>query len=201
MPNKIFLIASLAILVGACGSTSSDNSDGDIGTGGTSGTGGTGGAGLLFAVVTGNYVINSASNVDDGCQIGVDKPMGPPDDGLIGVALPLTIDNVSGDTTLGNVAGDPPVPSLGAGKISQNMGTLTSSTMISAAAPSMCTFKRDVTSILTMTADYAFTLQVTRADTMRDMCDTADLMLGDSCTSTWTWALTLQPSADGGASD
>ena len=135
----------------------------------------------LWALKSGDYTVLTASMVTDGCMIGVDKQMSA--GGLIGVSLPLTVDNKTGEVTIGNSLGTPPIPSLGKGNIQANMATLTGETMISADAPSKCTFKRTVTGTLKMTADYMFTLTMTRADSNQMMCTETP------CTSTWTWTM------------
>ena len=198
MRNQYLLVGAFALLVTAC-SSSSESADGgdDAGAGGNTATD-TGKT--TYYLTTGDYVITGVNDLADGCKIGVDQPYdSTTQEGFIGATLPLTVDNTSGDVTWGNTQGNPPVPSLGQGNIQANQGTLSMMTMITADAPSMCTLNRMVTADINVIGDYRFTAKITRTDSMRMMCDTADLMLGATCTSTWTWTVTKQMT-DGGTS-
>jgi hypothetical protein len=193
--NLMLALASSALILSACGDTDDGTGDGGV----TPGDGGAADSAQLFTLATGSYKIVSASMVTDGCMIGVDKVYDPATmTGVIGVSFPLTLDNTTGNTTLGNMQGTPPVYSLGSGRVGGNMGTLTMETDITAAAPSMCKLHRKVTSVLTLIGDLKFTLAVTRTDSMRMMCS-EPAGVGDTCTSTFTWTFERDTSVDGGS--
>lgn len=183
--KNTFQIAAIAVAfvgaagVGLIGCGEGDDDDMNGPDGGTT----------LYALKTGTYVVQSASDVDDKCDIGVDKPYNATtmSGGLIGAPLQLMMEtNAQGMNTgkinLGSIQGMPPEPALGSGNISSNRGTLESDTMISADAPSMCKFQRKTTSMLTMTDNYTFNLKVTRT-----MSNPMACTFTETCTSTWTW--------------
>jgi len=181
------------LLLGACGDTDGSG-DGGVIIGDSAAS--TADGPKLYVLSSGSFKVLSASMVTDGCMIGVDKTLA--EGGVIGASFPLTLDNTTGDVSLGNLQGNPLVPSLGKGKIGANMGTLMMETDITAEAPSMCKLHRKVTSILTLTADQKFTLAVTRTDSMRMMCS-VPAGVGESCTSTYTWTFDRDTTPDGGS--
>jgi hypothetical protein len=187
------LLGAGVLMVAGCGD-SAGTGDGGVGDGSVGDTAPSGDALKLYTLASGSYTVTSASMVNDGCKIGVDKTVA--EMGVIGASFPLTLDNTTGQTTLGNLQGTPSVPSLGSGKIGANMGTLSMETDITAEAPSTCKLHRKVDSILTLTGDLQFNLAVTRTDSMRTNCP--EPLPDATCTSTYTWSFVKAATPDGG---
>jgi hypothetical protein len=196
MTNGLFSLLGAGILaVAGCGSSESSCPDGGcLDAAPVTDTAPSGDALKLYTLASGSYTVVSASMVMDGCKIGVDKTVA--DMGVIGASFPLTLDNTTGQTTLGNLQGNPMVYSLGSGKIGANMGTLSMETDITAEAPSMCKLHRKVDSVLTLTGDLQFNLAVTRTDSMRTNCP--EPLPDPTCTSTFTWSFVKAATPDGG---
>lgn len=195
MKNTFQIVAIAVAFVGAAGAGLIGCGDGDDED--MAGDGGRDGGGItLYALKSGDYVIQSATDVTDGCDIGVNKTMAM--GGLIGVTLPLVMEMSggvnTGKLTLGSIQGMPAQPSIGTGNISSNEGTLTSDTTIMAPMPSMCSYKRQTSANMKMIDNYKFTLKTTRTHSNLLMCTTTA-----TCTSTWTWTLSCPTCSTGGA--
>jgi hypothetical protein len=182
--TKTCLVVLGALALGACNSTTDEVVDSAITADAPAET--------LFYLANGQYKVLTVTNIIDDCQIGLAS--------LQGVGFPLTIDNITGETSYGNLQGTPAVASFGSGLLSHNAGILTMATKITAASPSLCTFDRTVTSNLTMTGNYTFSLNVSRTDSNRaTACDTeAETTIGLTCTSTWSMTVTKDTTIDAG---
>jgi hypothetical protein len=185
--NRFFLV--LCALGGAaaagCSSSSSSNDGGldlslDIASD----------AATLYGLTPGAwcYTINSATNVDDGCGIGVGA--------LVGMSLPTTYTLVGNTGTL-EVGTD---GSLGQGTISNNMGTLARDNNPMLDTMPTCTWHQTDTSDVTLTATNAFTVSVTEVqEGFASVCSVSNVPSGGSCTSTWTWTMAISATGDAGA--
>lgn len=162
----LFGIASLAIV--GCGSNDSDT---DAGTGDAGVT--------LYPMSDGTYCykITGVSAVTDGCTLGVAS--------LVGSDLPGTYVSSTAAFTLGTSG------SLGGGYISYNTATLSRTNTPSDTSNPSCTWSQTDTTLLTLTAQNAFTASVTETESgFATACGTT-IPTGGSCTSTWTWTFAI----------
>jgi hypothetical protein len=172
------------------GTTSGTNGGTTAGTtGGTTAgtTGGTTGGTTIFHVGSGQYKVTTATKTGaDDCGLKLDAPNAM----FAGVKLfPLTVNNVTGDTTLGD--DDPrfnPVgPSQGKGVLSANKGTLTVDTTFTT-TDNVCSYHMTRTNNLTVTADYTISVDFTEQQTNHSAgCD-----VKMDCTSTFNFVIVKQ---------
>src|SRR4051812_39640515 len=99
MTSLVYLVAGASLLFAGCGDSDSTGDGGAADDGGAND-----GAAQLFQLGTGRYKVLTATPVSDGCMVGFEKqaPMG-----LVGASFPLTLDNATGQATLGNLQGNP----------------------------------------------------------------------------------------------
>lgn len=132
----------------------------------------------LYGLSTGDNCFDItavAPGSDDGCDLGVA--------GLVGASLPVNYAMATATVTLGTMG------SIGAGQVTQNMGTLTRDSTATDPAMATCTWSQMDTADLTVTATNTFTVSVTEVESMfLPAC--SGIPTGGTCTSTWKWTLT-----------
>lgn len=137
---------------------------------------------------SGCYTVRTLSNLTDGC--GFEPGIG------VGSTFPATYNRDTGVLSIGRERGSPGQPSLGAGLVTFNMGTL-SRNNTEMEAGSTCTWNEVVSGTVTVTGTDAFTISYT--DTQRTFsAGCTDVPTGGSCMSSWTWTLTKGTCPDGG---
>jgi hypothetical protein len=125
------------------------------------------------------YTVKAVSNVDDGCQLGVET--------LVNMTLPVSYDETTQTISIGSIMGSPPAPSLGSGRVSANVATLVRDNNVLAGN---CSFHiRDVSKLQLFFHDQ-FTLDVTEDESFFSAGCT-DVPAGGKCTSRWRWTMVL----------
>lgn len=136
-----------------------------------------------YKLETGLYVASAATSLNDGCQIDPNNASDP----LAGDEFLVT--NTSGAVSLGasdgGLTGTPPQPSQGQGTLSGNTATLIRDNKVTSGT---CTFRREVTNAITLTADNKFSSKFTRRDS--EHATDGGCVSVTACTSTWDWSLT-----------
>jgi hypothetical protein len=125
-----------------------------------------------------DYRVTAVANISDGCGLAVD--------GLVGSILPVTYDESTDIISIGNLQGTPMMPSLGSGKVGDNLATLLRDN-VDSEGPSCSYHRRDVAN-LTLFGHDAFTLDITEIQSMfAAQCPTVPA--SGSCISRWRWTL------------
>jgi len=196
-------LVALGLASQACSSSDSTGTGGGgAGGGATGGAGGGAGGAVVCPGITydaagtpHSYKATSVVVASDACMIGVE--------GLMGAIKPVAykVTSTVNDIQVGEVKGDPAQPTLGHGAISglTCMGTLSKENQ-EGIAGSGCAWTDKVDSILTLTAQDTFTLDVTLTESS---ITAACASVGDSfyvppsgtCTS--TFKVTFAKVADG----
>lgn len=138
------------------------------------------------ALLPRDYVVTGVANVKDDCMIGVGT--------LVGKTLPVIYDENAMSISIGTIQGSPPGPSLGSGKISDNVGTLTRDNF-SGTAGAACTWHQKNVSKLVLVYHDKFTLDVQEDEDMFSAGCTAMTTpppAGGKCTSTWQWTFEIK---------
>jgi hypothetical protein len=136
----------------------------------------------LFQLVEGDYTITAVDEVDNGCNLAMEK--------MTEMPLHLTLDNSTGKATLSDGTISACGPSLGQGYIRDNLGALSATPV---RIPPMdlptpgCSRLQSVTSTVTLTADGQFKVLVVHTETGRTSCVAP---AGDSCTTRYTLSAT-----------
>jgi hypothetical protein len=185
MKMRNLSMAMVAVLLGTVSACSSSNKGADGGEDGAAGTSGDAAAATdgphLFALTSGDScfdIVAVATDTSDGCMDGVDALAGT-------AALPFnyTYTNSTATVTVGTEG------SLGAGPITNNMGTLTRGPdAVTDPTHPGCSWTQQDTSMITLTADNTFTLAVTEVQTAITAPCVPAFPTG-TCTSTWKWMM------------
>jgi hypothetical protein len=182
-------VATLALfgavaLIG-CGGTSSSADAGDAGDASTTGDAAAGDGPVLFRLTVGDScfdVLSVVGTPDDGCNFGVGDTAA--NMGLLGTSLPFHYDMTAVTIQVGTNG------ILGGGPILNNMATLVHDADATLSTMTTCMWHENVNSMVTMTADNAFTISVVRKQSMfATACSAANVPAGGMCTSTWTWKM------------
>jgi len=189
--DRIFLVMCGVALVAGAGCSSSTTADG--GDSGASGDVAANSDAAPFGLTLGTwcYKILAASNVTDGCTIGVGAPALA--DGLVGTDLPVTY-TLSGQMGTLSVGND---GSLGQGLLLDNTGTLLRENDPTLDSMMTCSHHQTDTSVITLTATNAFTLDGTEVQSMfAAACSAVNIPAGGACTSTWSWTMAIDAAGD-----
>jgi hypothetical protein len=168
-----FALMAAPALVG-CGSNTTESLDS-----------GTSDAGItLFGLSAGDncYTITDiAPGFSDGCMLGVNT--------LVGQSLPMNYTSASATVQLGTDG------SLGGGVIANNQGQLVRDGYPTLSGTT-CAFHQTDTSLMQLTANNVFSVTVTETESsFGTTCAAADVPVGGTCTSTWTWTMSKSPVA------
>jgi hypothetical protein len=125
-----------------------------------------------------DYRVTATTSINDGCLLSTDL--------LLDMTLPVSYDGATQIISVGNLQGTPPMPSLGSGRVDNNMATLARENESSDGLS--CTYHRRDVAQLTLIGDDTFTLDVTEQQSMfTAQCQAPPQ--GGSCTSHWRWTL------------
>ena len=192
----MFSIAAVGLAAVGCDSTTTcadggvcpDAGAGGTGRGGTSGGAGAGGAaggaaGTVYGISAGSYCfdIKEATPITDGCSLFTNASGLPVN--YVGMILPVTY-VTTGQLTVGKMG------SLGTGLIDNNHGTLLrENDPIDADVPA-CMWHQTDQSVITVTAENAFTANVTETESaFTAAC--GQPAASNPCTSTFTFKMAI----------
>jgi hypothetical protein len=164
-----------AVLSGCSGASSSGDGGDDAGSDGGV---------TLYPLTIGDScfdIVGLEGTPMDGCDLGVAALVGS-------AALPFNYTTTATTATI--TVGTDGI--LGGGSIANNMATLVHDAAATDSMMTTCMWHENVTSMVTVTAQNAFTISVVRTQSMftaAPACTAASIPAGGTCTSSWTWKM------------
>jgi hypothetical protein len=128
------------------------------------------------------YRVTAVEQVSDGCAL---EPAA-----VVGMSLPVTYDDTTSVISVGTPQGIPPMPSLGAGKVANNMAFLVRGNVMNEGAG--CSYRRNDSGVLRLFDHDKFTLHSTEGQSMFSPACTP-VPVGGGCVSSWQWTLEKVP--------